>query len=1379
MISFNARPAAIFIGALAMSVLSASVSFAQSSDPFGLPGEISVPAWVRQTDWKNVNVFKVDSLIEVYKATEKRRETVDADGEEFHEDPYLNAYVRWRTGMSPFIQPDGTISYDPDHARNELIRSLEAQHTKPEPGTAAKTTAAASWSLLGPSQTYNVGTGALKNYQTNIYCIAIAPSNPSVLYAASEPGNFYRSADKGLNWTSVSNSLTTCGNRSIAVDPWNENVVYAYDGTAATLLKTTSGGATWSALTSYTGGGGNAIAVNPNTGRVFITGSTAVYYSDNGGTTWTAASGSTVTGSLYDIVINPVGTDTVYVAGASGGMLVLLRSTNGGTTFTDVTGSTIAGTGTAGARLAVTPAGTNYVYCVNLGSSSTPPRIIRSTDRGASWSVTATSTSTSLTGTSATTGLGMSNGQGFYDLGIVASPSNANHVIVGTTTTYKSTDGGVNFSPLGGYSGPFGLHPDIQQAVALGGDAYIATDGGVNYSNDFFTNTSNWSVRNNGLRSADYWGFGQGWDEDIVVGGRYHNGNAALFDVYGGGKALSLGGGEDATGHVYHGFSRTTGFRDIGNVIIPATLTGAAQYSAANVPNSMWPQDNYYGQFSSKLMTDPRYANVFYLGKDTVLWKSSNRGSSYQALHDFGPGNKVWRFDIARSNPQVIYVCVTNGVYKTTDGGTTWSSITLPVTWQYYNSDIVVNPLNENDVYLCMANGAAANKVFRSVNGGSSWTNITGTALNGKKVAFLQYQGGAGGVYAITNNRPSKVYYRDTTMSDWFAFSDGLPQGLEARVGGLIFYRDSKLRLAGNSSIWESPLYTTGAPVAQPMADRKNVGCPRDTVNFFDYSMYDHAGATRTWAFPGALWVSSTTALRPQVVYPSAGSYTVSLTVTNALGQTHTKTIPDMVIVANDNCSPDTVAGKCLQMNGTSQTISLGVANINSNNFSISAWIKPEGRQKSFSQIVGHPAYPGSANYGFGFGFKFNGYTPNLILCYTDSTVNYSGTSTLVCDSTRWNHVVLTYSPSRVVLYLNGVGDTVNNGPMPVIDLSQTPFQINYDVHNGQGSKYKGLIEEVKFYDYALTQEEVREKMHLITDPATEPGLLKYFQFNQYDPVSGSVYDVKGNFNVLVPSANIVTSSAPVATGRVLRLPMVAASGLTSFGPADVDQYLPASGTYPDGEVVAFHLLSGPDTRPDYRPAVPGYFIINNYGITKSFSSPDSVVFSRLNITYPGYEAGNFRLFKRATGDFGNTWGAELDSADRLQYVSGNSKLTWRNNVFDTTFNAQYLIVNNDTTNYTVATGGHTMGAWAISDPYPNPCKEWLRMDISAPVAPDRPVAFSLCDITGRQVMSFNERLSAGRNSLLIHLPLVAQGTYLLSVDIPGEGRVTRKISIE
>ncbi len=1364
---------------LMFCVLFISEGFSQNSNPFNLPAGLPVPEWVSKTDWNTPNVYQIDSLIDVYKYAKgiKRMSHENEDENGFREEPYITAYIRWRNKMAPFIQNDGTVKYDPDYARQQLLNSIENNNEGVAGKRGEKITTAANWNLLGPIQTYADNSGGLANSQSNVYCIAIAPSNPSVLYAATEPGTLYKTTDKGLHWVPVTSGLYSCQASTIAIDPTNANIVYCYDAMTNTILKTTDGGINWHVLSGYTHSGGNRMVVSPVSGRILITGSTAIYYSDDTGATWTLAAGST--GGTYDIALDPNSHDTVYASGTTPGpYFMLLRSVNGGTSFTDVTGG-LTGIGTGGSRLGVTVANSNYVYCVNIGGASAP-RIIKSTDRGQTWNITVRSNdSTSLTGNNDTTLLGMSNGQGYYDLDIVVNPLNANNVIVGTTTTYRSTDGGFNFRPIGGYHGNFGIHPDLQQAVANGSDCYLSTDGGVNHSTDFFSNITNWTIRNNNIGNADYWGFGQGWDEDIVVGGRYHNGDGALFENYGSGNSLRLGGGEDATGHVFHGFSRTVGFRDIGTLVLPLSLSGSIHWGAPLAPNTMWPQDDYYGMFSSKLMIDPRYSNVFYLGQGSILWKSNNSGASYSALHDFGTGRKVWRFDIARSNYKVIYVCVSNGIYKTTDGGSTWLALSIPGTYQYYNTDIVIDPLNENNVYFCQAQGSAAQKVFSSTDGGAIWTNITGTVLNNKAVAFLQFQGGTnGGVYAFTNSRPSTVYYKDNTMSDWIPFSNGLPQGLEAREGGLIFYRDNKMRLCGNNSIWSTPLYSVGAPVAQPNADRQYIGCSHDTVDFFDYSMNAYAWATRKWTFPGASWVSSDTALRPRVTYPSQGAYTVSLKITNALGLTHTRTVDSMIIFLNDLCGPDTVAGLCAQMNGDGHTINLGNVNINSNNFSISCWVQPKGNQSSFSQLVSHDQYPGSNGYGFGFGYTFAGYTPNLELCYTDSIVNYGNYSGLICDSTKWNFIVLTYAPTGVTMYLNGVASVVNPGPMPAINLSTSPFYLNFDDNEGQGSRFNGKIDEVKFYNYALSQEDVRTKMHLIQSNApAEPGLIKYFQFNQYDITSGLLHDAFGQYATNVPAVNIARSTAPVATGTVFSNPTVNSSGLNSFPAADVNLNLASGGTYPNGEVVAFHLRSNPDTTPGGKRIVPGYFVINNFGTNNTITLPDSILMSNLRIDAPTYAPGNFKLYQRPFGAFGNTWGSEIDSASTFNFAINHSSLTWKNSNV-TNLSSQLVVVNNNPKNVGVPQA-QNQDHRQISELYPNPAGEWSRIDIHSSNAQIADAVFTVYDMDGKQLLKVSQELNKTDNTVMLHFPHWAAGNYVLSVEIGGNVVGVRKFVME
>lgn len=1333
---------------------------AQHNSPFNLPATIQTPEWVKGTDWDNPNIFVVDSLFKLYKNENK---------------PYKNAYIRWRNQIAPFINADGYIEYDSTFYKFKLIESIKNQHYKKDNYGLLQSNNA-NWKPLGPIESFSQLNKGAACSQVNIYQIAISESNPNVIYSASETGIIFKSTNKGLNWVSISDNLPAIGCNSLIVDPRNENIVYCY-GSGYGLLKTTDGGLTWDLISSYLGKGGERTLINPKNGRIIIIGETSIYYSNNDGKDWIQSKGSIISGYYYDMILNPVNADTIFaVASSSNKGILMLRSIDGGLNFTSITNG-LEGIENAGARFGVSLANSKIVYCIALGNT-TGPKLLKSIDGGTKWNVVAASTNTSLTGGGNKTGLDMSNGQGFFDLDIVVDSKNANNVIVGTTTAYKSIDGGVNFAPLGGYGGPFGLHPDIQCTRTLGNDTYITTDGGVNYSSDFFSELSNWSVRNNGLTGSDFWGFGQGWEEDIVVGGRYHNGNTAIFDSYNNGNALVLGGGEDATGHVFHGKVSTVGFRDIGTYTIPNDFNG--QIKKAEFSNSLWPQDDYYGLFSSELVIDPRYSNVFYVGKDSILWRTSNNGSSYIALKNFGNGNRVWRFEISRSNYDVFYLCATLGVYKTTDAGKTWTKLTLPVNYNSYNSDIAIDPTNENIVYICMAHNAAKDKVLMSKDGGITWINITGKSLENTTVAFLQYHGGTdGGIYAITssNYRSSKVFYRDNSMDEWVDYSNGIPQNFYARNGGLIFYRDNKMRLAGSRGVWESQLFTSGSPIAQPMSDKKYIACSKDTVRFNDYSMLNYAGAKWQWSFPGAYWVSDSTARNPKVLYSKLGNYSVTLTVTDSTGRSNTKTVNDMISLIADNCRPDTIVGKCLKMNGTHQTVNLGKVNINSNAFSISCWIKPDGNQNSFAQLISHYGCPGSPNYGFGLGFTFSGYKPNLQLCYTDETVNYSNYSGLICDSTKWNFIVLTYSPTGVKIYLNGISSTVNTKTMPVLDLSQTPFYVNADIHN-QGGKYKGQIEEIKFYNYTLNQDEIREKMHLIqNNPEKEKGLIKYFQFNQYDTISESVYDALSGDKADIPSANIVESTAPIGTGTFSRKPNVNSAGIHSFEEADIDLILPKDALYPDGEVVAFHLRNNPDKTPNSKQIIPGYFILNNYGKNLVFTSPDSIIFRKLFVNVPFYTAGNFSLYNRTSNDFDNTWGNELDSATDFQYTTNQSSLTWTNcqNINKL---GQFVIVNKNEIPTDVQQN-HTelISVDEISELYPNPSNDFTYLNITTNLS--QQIGLSISDINGKIVYKTTEEINFGKNIILLNFPKLETGIYFLSIKLANSNSVVRKFIVE
>ena len=111
--------------------------------------------------------------------------------------------------------------------------------------------------------------------------IAVAPSNPTILYVGGGNDGILKSTDGGLTWTLLSNGMVA-GRKailSIAVDPTNSDVVYAGFGCDVTVFcggvyKTIDGGLNWTlAATGLNSAPVYAIAIDSSTPSTVYVGS--------------------------------------------------------------------------------------------------------------------------------------------------------------------------------------------------------------------------------------------------------------------------------------------------------------------------------------------------------------------------------------------------------------------------------------------------------------------------------------------------------------------------------------------------------------------------------------------------------------------------------------------------------------------------------------------------------------------------------------------------------------------------------------------------------------------------------------------------------------------------------------------------------------------------------------------------------------------------------------------------------------------------------------------------------------------------------------------------------------------------------------------------
>ena len=134
----------------------------------------------------------------------------------------------------------------------------------------------------------------------------------------------------------------------------------------------------------------------------------------------------------------------------------------------------------------------------------------------------------------------------------------------------------------------------------------------------------------------------------------------------------------------------------------------------------------------------PGQPNVFYIGVNNGgVWRTSDYGRTWAPIFDDQPTGSIGALAVAPSNPDIIYVgsgeglqrpdlSVGDGVFKSIDGGKTWKFMGLPDAQQI--GAVLVDPRDPNRVYVAvLGHPYGANEqrgVFKSTDGGTTWQKI-------------------------------------------------------------------------------------------------------------------------------------------------------------------------------------------------------------------------------------------------------------------------------------------------------------------------------------------------------------------------------------------------------------------------------------------------------------------------------------------------------------------------------------------------------------------------------------------------------------------------------------------------------------------------------
>ena len=184
--------------------------------------------------------------------------------------------------------------------------------------------------------------------------------------------------------------------------------------------------------------------------------------------------------------------------------------------------------------------------------------------------------------------------------------------------------------------------------------------------------------------------------------------------------------------------------------------------------------------------------NIVYCGGlDSGVYKSIDGGFSWTQVNIGMTYFKVQALAVAPSNPNIVYAgtdqngAANSGVYVTTNGGVSWTLSNNGITDTKAIQGIAVDPTNPNIAYITVFDGinAAIAGIYKTTNGGTSWAvsstgitnlNILSVAINPRNPNVL-YAGSS--LILPGSTGPSKMFRSNNAGASWFEISNGLPTG--------------------------------------------------------------------------------------------------------------------------------------------------------------------------------------------------------------------------------------------------------------------------------------------------------------------------------------------------------------------------------------------------------------------------------------------------------------------------------------------------------------------------------------------------------------------------------------------------------------------------
>ena len=588
------------------------------------------------------------------------------------------------------------------------------------------------------------------------------PSQPSVFYIGVNNGGVWKTNDFGHTWNPIFDQMSTGSVGDVAVSESNPNVVFVGCGEGIQrpdlsigdgVYKSTDAGKTWKNMGLKDGQQIGNIVIDPkNENRIFVAvlghpygpnTERGVYRSINGGTTWERVLYKDENTGAIQVSFDPNNANILYAdlwAGRQGPWengawngteSGLFKSTDGGNTWKKLTkGLPTPQQDLGRIGFCIAPGNSNRLYAtVDAGRLG---GIYRSDDAGESWSNINSD--------------GRFWGRGSDFAEIKADPKNADIVYSANVVTWKSIDGGKNWTGLKGAPGGDDYHriwinpndPKIM-LIALDQGGIVTVNGGETFSSWYNQPTAQfYHVNTDNAFPYNVYG-GQQESGSVGIASRGNDGSIGIREWHPVGvEEYGYIAPDPLDPNIIYGGKITRYDKRTGQVqnIAPEAVRSGKYRFVRTAPVLFSP-------------IDPK--TLYYAGN--VLFKTRNGGSSWEVISPdltretyeipasvgiyTAPDMKTMQrrgviYTVAPSYKDLntIWAGTDDGyIQLTRDGGKNWKNVTPPEINSWSKISLMdAGHFDNNTVY------AAVNRIrcddmhpyaYRTTDGGKTWKLIT------------------------------------------------------------------------------------------------------------------------------------------------------------------------------------------------------------------------------------------------------------------------------------------------------------------------------------------------------------------------------------------------------------------------------------------------------------------------------------------------------------------------------------------------------------------------------------------------------------------------------------------------------------------------------